>query len=233
MKAINRDTSASKSQPPPSAKKKKGLFGGLFGKKQNQSTQPQCAGPTNFSHDVHATWDPVNGFQIDNLPAAWKELFKRSGVKKADLRDPKTSLFILETIAANLTPDPAAEPEPSPSSSDKGKKGKESKESKPAANIPAPPPPPPPPSNAPAPPPPPPGGKPGGAAAGPKLSLAEQLQAKQEAGLRSAEESIEASGCLPAVENSRHMEQVLRNAMKGRRTAVEEEDDADDWSDEE
>jgi hypothetical protein len=47
--------------------------------------------------------------QIDNLPPAWKELFKRAGVKKADLQDPKTSLFILETIASNITKPAAPE----------------------------------------------------------------------------------------------------------------------------
>ena len=37
---------------------------------------------------------------------------------------------------------------------------------------------------------------------------------------------------LPAVENSRHMEMVLRNAMSNRRGALldEEEEDDDDWS---
>tara|TARA_R110002050_G_scaffold15383_1_gene47346 strand:+ start:144 stop:476 length:333 start_codon:yes stop_codon:yes gene_type:complete len=56
--------------------------------------------------------------QIDNLPPAWKELFKRAGVHKADLKDPKTSLFILETIAANISkPPPSVAPAAAPDAS--------------------------------------------------------------------------------------------------------------------
>jgi hypothetical protein len=50
--------------PPPEKKKSQGLFSSLFGKKKEPHVA-QVAGPTNFSHDVHATWDPVNGFQVN------------------------------------------------------------------------------------------------------------------------------------------------------------------------
>jgi len=225
----------STSPAPEPQKKKKGFFS-RFGKRE--ARKAQVDGPTNFSHDVHATWDPVNGFQIDNLPPAWKDLFKRSGVKKSDLKDPKTSLFILETIAKNIQPEtPPAAPTPAASSQNSSKSGGSSggggASSKPAANIPPPPPPPPSAKGAPPPPgpPPPAANKP----QAPSMTLAEQLAAKQSTGLKhvTEEEKIEASGCLPAVQDPRHMEMVLRNAMKGRRGALDEEDDDDGWSDDE
>ncbi|MDP2439761.1 MAG: hypothetical protein Q8P67_28760 [archaeon] len=186
-------------------------------------------GPTNFSHDMHATWDPVNGFQIDNLPQTWKELFRKAGIKPSDLRDPKTSLFILETIAANVNTagNKKAGASPSGSASASG--------SIPAAEpafVPPPPPPPPPPGPPPPGAPPPPGPPP--AATGPPAGgLANALASAQ---LKKVEK-IEASGVLPALDNANQMENILRAAMQSRRGVMDDDsdggsgDDDDDWSD--
>ena len=67
----------------------------------------EISGPTNFSHDSHIGWDPVNGFDINNIPPEWKKLFKEAGVKKSDLENKETAMFLVETIAQNIgTPKP-------------------------------------------------------------------------------------------------------------------------------
>ena len=32
--------------------------------------------PTNFKHVTHVGWDEAAGFQVQNLPPEWKQLFK-------------------------------------------------------------------------------------------------------------------------------------------------------------
>lgn len=50
-------------------------------------------------------WDPINGFDITNIPPEWKELFKKAGVRKKELKDKDTASFVLKTVVQNLTED--------------------------------------------------------------------------------------------------------------------------------
>jgi len=44
-------------------------------------------GPKNFKHESHVGWTPEGGFDINNIPAEWKKIFKSVGIKKADLQN--------------------------------------------------------------------------------------------------------------------------------------------------
>jgi Wiskott-Aldrich syndrome protein len=155
---INRPASSSGSKRTP---KKKGWFSKITDKIGDSlgltdSDQPDIVlgGPTGFRHESHIGWDPVNGFEIKNIPPEWRKLFQAAGVKKSELRDGATAQFIMETVAEaamgmNPTAAPGAPP-PRPGGPP------------PVPGAPTPPPPPAPPgggggpTSAPAPPPPPP-----------------------------------------------------------------------------
>jgi len=83
---VNTTTVNTTPLPPSSSKREeKKSFGRFFkkifkGKKEEQEFE--ISGPTNFRHESHIGWDPVNGFDIKNIPAAWKKLFKEAGIKK-------------------------------------------------------------------------------------------------------------------------------------------------------
>jgi len=82
-------------------------------------------GPTNILHVSHIGWDNGSGFQIRNIPAEWKQLFKDAGVKKKDLKDPKTAAFIYNTVqsamsgGARAPPPPPQQPRPPPPPSER------------------------------------------------------------------------------------------------------------------
>jgi neural Wiskott-Aldrich syndrome protein len=204
-------------------------------KRGGRGAPAQSQGPTNFSHNVHCTYSPTEGFQIDNLPLAWVALFRAAGITKKDLSDPKTALFILETIAQNINKKPEAAVPVLKAGGTTAAGG----DSAPASNDPAAPPPPPPPSAPAAPPPPAPGappppGPPPPAAAAPQGGgLLDALQAGSSQ-LKKVE-AIEQNGVLPAVDDAGHMASVLAAAMVGRRGAMEDDSDNDDddggWSD--
>ncbi len=59
--------------------------------------------PASFEHRAHVGWDAQNGFDVKNLPAEWKSLFKSAGLKKKDLADGETALFVMSHIAEQLT----------------------------------------------------------------------------------------------------------------------------------
>ena len=42
-------------------------------------------GPSDFRHVSHVGWDPVNGFDVNNIPEDWKKLFVRAKVTKVNL----------------------------------------------------------------------------------------------------------------------------------------------------
>ena len=75
-------------------KRKKSFFSGLSSKFFGKKEEVQIGRPTNFRHESHIGWDPVNGFDIQNIPPAWKELFKKAGVKKSDLQDKDTAKLV-------------------------------------------------------------------------------------------------------------------------------------------
>jgi len=219
---------AKKDEKKKGEKKKKGILGLLKGggKKKEEEHTFVISTPTDFRHDSHIGWDPVNGFDIKNIPPEWRKLFQAAGVKKSELQDAETAKMVMETISATLGD--AAPPMPPMG----------------GAAAPAPPPPPgpapPPPPGAPPPPvatgPPPPGPPPppvsGGAGAG--SSLADALAAKK---LRSVENNPP-----PAVpdlsklnpDQSASLVDRLQQAMESRRKAVTNVDaeEEDEWSDE-
>jgi len=58
--------------------------------------------PTNFRHTAHMGWDASGGFDVSRLPAEWKELFKKAGIRPRELRDPETAKEIIAVIAENM-----------------------------------------------------------------------------------------------------------------------------------
>jgi len=131
--------------------------------------------PTNFRHESSIGWNPNTGFEIRNIPPAWRKMFKDAGIKKKDLKDKETAAFIMDFVTQNSDehgapvnrpppPPPTGQgrpPPPPPSPTSQGRPPPP-----PGMNAPPPPPPPtgqgrppppPPGMNAPPPPPPPPG----------------------------------------------------------------------------
>jgi len=210
-------------------KKKKGFLGSILkgGKKKEEEPQFVIGTPTDFKHDSHIGWDPVNGFDIKNIPPEWKKLFQAAGVKKSELQDAETSKMIMETIS--LTLGDAAPPMPA------GMVSPGSAPAPPAPPGPAPPPPPgPPPPGAPPPPGPPPlaAASAGGSSAG--LGLAGALAGAK---LRSVHDNP--APAVPdlsklAPDQSASLVDRLTQAMDARRKAVTnvDEEENEEWSDE-
>ena len=66
----------------------------------------EISAPSDFDHRSHVGWDAQNGFDVQNLPPEWKSLFRSAGLKKSDLKDEETALFVIGHIAEQLH-DPA------------------------------------------------------------------------------------------------------------------------------
>lgn len=244
--------------PPPSSQDKKntkkkegGFFSKIFGgggKKEEEEVH-EISGPTNFRHESHIGWDPVNGFDIRNIPPAWKELFKKAGVKKSDLQDKETAKIVMETIVENIgvpsdTPPPPTPNRPPPPTLSNNNNAPPPPTQDMGSNAPPPPSPPPPPTfDGPPPPMPPPmndtrppsnHGNSGGNNAPPSLSFAEQLMKKQGSGLKTVEK-VDTLPSLP--EDTGGLANALASALKNRRGVIEDEKDSDDndsgdeWSD--
>ncbi len=80
-------------------KKKGGFLSKLFGGSEKPEEEEfVLSGPTGFRHESHIGWDPTNGFDIRNIPAEWKALFKAAGVKKSELKDAETAQFVMNTV---------------------------------------------------------------------------------------------------------------------------------------
>ncbi|KAL6070385.1 Actin associated protein Wsp1 [Balamuthia mandrillaris] len=116
-----------------SGKKKGSWFKRVRGRSSSNSTSNvpsvgQVIGsPTNVQHDMHVGMSATGGFEIRNIPAEWKRIFKDAGIKKKELLDGDTAQFIMETVmeatinsqlgikdAAPPPPPPAAGPPPPP-----------------------------------------------------------------------------------------------------------------------
>lgn len=70
--------------------------------------------PEAFEHRSHVGWDEQNGFDVDNLPAEWKVLFKNAGLKRKDLKDAETAKFVMGHIAERLYEEPQPQASPPP-----------------------------------------------------------------------------------------------------------------------
>ena len=73
------------------------------------TTSMEIGMPTNFKHVAHIGWDDHAGFQTQNLPAEWKQLFRAAGVKRKDLEDISTARLIVRTLAEQMTDDQLAQ----------------------------------------------------------------------------------------------------------------------------
>ena len=59
--------------------------------------------PTNFQHITHIGWDEQKGFQVENLPPEWKNLFKTAGIKRKDLENKDTAKLIVDALIHQMT----------------------------------------------------------------------------------------------------------------------------------
>ena len=65
-------------------------------------TASGISGPTDVSHVSHVGKTEGGGLTIDNIPAAWLQLFKEAGVKKKELQDPQTCMMLMTIVAEKL-----------------------------------------------------------------------------------------------------------------------------------
>jgi hypothetical protein len=54
--------------------------------------------PTNFQRVSHIGWSADGGFDISNIPAEWKRLFKSVGIKKSDLEDKDLAKKVFDIV---------------------------------------------------------------------------------------------------------------------------------------
>jgi hypothetical protein len=74
--------------------------GGFFGVGKKKGP-PQISAVLNVQHKQHVGLNNDGSFNLNELSNEWKALFKRAGVKKADLKDANTAKVIMQTITAN------------------------------------------------------------------------------------------------------------------------------------
>jgi len=65
---------------------------------KSEKEQIVVGGPKNFRHASHIGWGQ-EGFQITDLPDEWKNLFKKAGIKKSEIKDKETAQYILSVIS--------------------------------------------------------------------------------------------------------------------------------------
>jgi hypothetical protein len=58
--------------------------------------------PTNFKHHHHIGFDPKTGFEVNNVPDQWKDIFRHAGIKKKDLQDPAMASVIYSALQSEL-----------------------------------------------------------------------------------------------------------------------------------
>ena len=54
--------------------------------------------PSNFQHLSHIGWDPVSGFDSNNIAPEWKRLFTAAGVTEEQMQDKDTAQFIINYV---------------------------------------------------------------------------------------------------------------------------------------
>ena len=78
-------------------------------KRGGGAPQMEISAPTNFQHVTHIGWDEAKGFQVENLPPEWKNLFKTAGIKRKDLENKDTAKLIVETLTDQMTDEQLAQ----------------------------------------------------------------------------------------------------------------------------
>ena len=54
--------------------------------------------PTNFRHLSHIGFDPEGGFELQNIPPEWRNLFEKAGVTREQLENKDTAEFIVDFV---------------------------------------------------------------------------------------------------------------------------------------
>ena len=54
--------------------------------------------PTEFRHVTHIGYDPDGGFDVENIPEAWKRLFKEAKISKKLLKNKEAAKVVFQTI---------------------------------------------------------------------------------------------------------------------------------------
>lgn len=87
-------------------KGKGGLFGIFGGGKEKKSYRQgdddfddiQIGNVRAVKHEQHVGVNADGTFDLGNLPAGWKDMFKQAGIRKRDLQDPEMAAQIMSTI---------------------------------------------------------------------------------------------------------------------------------------
>eukprot|EP01119_Soliformovum_irregulare_P006204 TRINITY_DN1800_c0_g3_i1.p1 TRINITY_DN1800_c0_g3~~TRINITY_DN1800_c0_g3_i1.p1 ORF type:complete len:1273 (-),score=487.08 TRINITY_DN1800_c0_g3_i1:23-3841(-) len=62
----------------------------------------EIAGPVGVTHVTHIGYGK-DGFQIHNIPAEWKTFFGKAGVSQAEMENPETMMFLMETVSNTMS----------------------------------------------------------------------------------------------------------------------------------
>jgi len=211
-------------------------------------------GPKDFKHESHVGWTKEGGFDINNIPAEWKKIFKQVGIRRADLENnPELAgqvLDIMQKAEAETSGGLSAAPAPPPHPQQSYHQQPQQVYSQPTPQVSAPPPPPAPggggggggggtqrsyaPQAPAAPSPPPPAPEPVPVAtvssSGGMSDLEKQLQARA-GNLRSVGPPSEIKGQAPATEGNA-LAGALMAALKQHRKDIEGDDGDDGWGEE-
>eukprot|EP01091_Cochliopodium_minus_P018658 TRINITY_DN7629_c0_g1_i1.p1 TRINITY_DN7629_c0_g1~~TRINITY_DN7629_c0_g1_i1.p1 ORF type:complete len:438 (-),score=120.26 TRINITY_DN7629_c0_g1_i1:71-1384(-) len=97
--------SENKSENKGKRQRRKTIFSSFFEKspKKEEVIKHEISGPINLKHESHIGWDMEKGFDVRNIPSQWKELFKKAGVKKKELKDKQVCDFLMKTIANEIS----------------------------------------------------------------------------------------------------------------------------------
>jgi Wiskott-Aldrich syndrome protein len=93
--------------------KKPGFFKKLFGGKESKSSPSNftLSDPRGFKHVSHAGWNADQGiFEINNIPAEWKQLFQTVGIKENELTDKRMAPVIYNELMGGAAPPPPPGP---------------------------------------------------------------------------------------------------------------------------
>mmetsp|Transcript_45083 Transcript_45083/g.72455 ORF Transcript_45083/g.72455 Transcript_45083/m.72455 type:complete len:366 (+) Transcript_45083:337-1434(+) len=58
--------------------------------------------PTDFKHVAHIGYDEDTGFDVKNIPDAWKNVFKAAGISKKQLKNKQTAKVLYKTIQQQM-----------------------------------------------------------------------------------------------------------------------------------
>ncbi|KAN0030363.1 hypothetical protein ACTA71_010125 [Dictyostelium dimigraforme] len=64
----------------------------------NQFKNPSTNNKNEIKNTDPIYWDTITGFNIENIPLEWKQLFRSAGIKKSELKNPETAQFIIKII---------------------------------------------------------------------------------------------------------------------------------------